>query len=114
MLKVEKFGESLIKITETDENEVIYDGTNDVDCIIEAFGFYCDKDVEFEEKEMPEGLDPIKEYDTSSLSKDQEIELSDEPLNEGENGEGGDKRMVTIQIDNGKDYPNDDYDEEGE
>ncbi len=114
MLKVEKFGESLIKITDTDDDEVIYDGTNDVDCVIEAMGFFFNEDVEFEEKEMPEGYDPLKEYDTSSLSKDQEIELSDEPLNEGENGEGGDKRMVSIQIDDGKDYPNDDYDNEEE
>jgi len=113
VLKVEKFGDVHITITDTENDEVIYDATNDVDCVIEALGFYFDEDVEFEDKEVQETIDPLKEYDTSSLSKDQEIELSDEPLDEnGEDSKGdGGKHFVQIQINDGKDWPDDDYDE---
>lgn len=80
MLKIDKHGKNRIVITDTEDESVIYDGTPDVDCVIEAMSFYMGEETEVEEHEAMQAVDPLKHYGTDSLSTDKdEVEFEELP-----------------------------------
>ena len=126
-LKVTRYGKAYIEIldvtdpeedaTEPVEPVRIYRGAPDIDCVIEAMGFYYgEDDIEHLEEELPQGRNPLD----ATLGEDEyEIDENTEiiPID----GPGPLKREVGEllgDVDNyceeianqasGNDYPNDD------